>query len=96
MRGTAWTPDDKARACAMRDGGKTCQQIADALGCERERVGSLFRRGIPPKRLRQSTVKQRNCLGCGIPFLSEWEGNRQCPRCSVMADSENEDYAAAV
>ena len=81
MRGKAWTPEDKARACAMRDGGKTYQQIADALGCKRERVGGLFQRRRLPKRLRQSTVKRRNCLECGAPFLSEWIGNRLCPHC---------------
>ncbi len=82
MRGTAWTPDDKAWACAMRNGGKTDQQIADALGCERERVGSFLRHRRLSKRLRLSTVKRRNCLGCGAPFLSEWDGNRLCPHCS--------------
>ena len=82
MRGTAWTPEDKARACAMWDGGKTYQQIADALGCERERVGGFLRHHRPSKRLRQSTVKRRNCLACGEPFLSEWSGNRLCPHCS--------------
>ncbi len=82
MRGTAWTPEDKTRAYAMADEGKTHRQIADALGCERERVGSFLRKRRLPKRLRQSTVKRRNCLECGEPFLSEWIGNRLCSNCS--------------
>ncbi len=29
MRGKAWTPEDKARACVMRGEGKTYRQIAE-------------------------------------------------------------------
>ena len=93
MSGMAWTPEDKARACAMRGEGKTYQQIADVLGCERERVGGFLGKLRPPKRLRHSAVKQRKCLECGAPFLSEWIGNRLCQHCSsAAAELDSNDY----
>ncbi len=84
----AWTPEDKARAYAMADEGKTNREIAVALGCTRKRAESLltYRHHHPRRkrlwRSKRSTGKRRNCLACGAPFLSEWIGNRLCPHCS--------------
>jgi len=83
--GEAWPPEDKVQARAMRDEGKTDRQIADALGCKIDRVNRFFWWRNPSrslKRFRQpAAVKQRDCLGCGTPFLSEWIGNRLCRHC---------------
>jgi len=29
-------------------------------------------------------LKMRSCLRCGKQFLSEWSGNRICPRCTKV------------
>ncbi len=84
--GEAWTPEAKEQARAMRGGGKTYREIADALGCTRERVNRFFWSRDQQRSLKQfrqpAVAKWRDCLGCGVSFLSEWIGNRLCPRCS--------------
>ena len=96
--GEAWTLEAKEQARAMRGGGKTYRQIADALGCTRERVNRFFWWRDPSRSLKRfhqpTAAKWRDCLRCGVRFLSKWIGNRLCLRCSVKADSE--DCAAAV
>mgnify|MGYP004250187505 FL=1 len=39
-----------------------------------------------PKPSREYQNKQRNCLKCGEKFLSEWTGERICPKCKQTTE----------
>jgi len=43
---------------------------------------------------RQARLKQRPCLTCGRPFMSEGIHNRICPKCKIThADKDTSSYA---
>ncbi|PPR21828.1 MAG: hypothetical protein CFH39_01579 [Alphaproteobacteria bacterium MarineAlpha10_Bin2] len=39
-----------------------------------------------PKPSREYQNKKRNCLKCGEKFLSEWTGERICPKCKQTTE----------
>ena len=38
-----------------------------------------------PETERDTNLKMRRCLMCGLPFTSAWAGERVCAKCKSMA-----------
>jgi|GEM_PF-3386697 hypothetical protein len=39
-----------------------------------------------PASIRKSDKKERNCLMCQDPFMSEWSGERVCRKCKSKSE----------
>ncbi len=89
------TPD--LNECPPYLSGASPQGLGDAVDfdegstisiCKRTRhMGKLRHKGrLKPKPLRKYEPKRRNCLLCHEPFMSDWPGQRICPRCKSLVE----------
>lgn len=85
-----WTPERiaKLQALAWQSPRPPMYDLAKALSTTVSGIQTaLSRYGIThqARGMANSKVRQRACIACARPFLSEGSHNRQCQRCYVLA-----------
>lgn len=85
-----WTPERIAQlqALAWQSPRPPMYALAKALGTTVSGIQTaLSRYGIThqARGMANSNVRQRNCIACAKPFMSEGSHNRQCQRCYSIA-----------
>ncbi|QDM22733.1 hypothetical protein FIU28_17425 [Tardiphaga sp. vice154] len=86
-----WTPERiaKLQALVWANPRPPIYDLAKAMGTTVSGVQTAMSRfGIVQQRramARGNTVKQRSCIACARPFISEGSHNRQCQRCYSIA-----------
>lgn len=78
--GRPWTENMTFRLCKMVDDGASLNEMADRLGCKKQRVQDRLKR-LKISVSKKTEYSQRICLCCREPFPSEGIHNRLCTTC---------------
>lgn len=91
-QGRAWTPEEVAELSSLRVSGKTAAECAQIMGLGYDRVKDKIKNTEGPAHRRrgrtepfhciiQTERKERKCLSCTRPFISDGIHNRMCDPC---------------